>query len=297
MASRPQECAWCAHPFGGSERRLPGGIGCPVCGAATTDPQPSDAELDAAYSRWYRPPGGRFSNPGDRLLARSRGTLARRIARLAPPGRILDVGAGDGALVAALRRRGRDAIGLEREPATEHVVGGQLRDLDGRFAAIIFWHSLEHLRDAGRALSEAAALLDRDGVLVIAMPNPASLQARAFGRRWLALDLPRHLVHVPAPALIERLSALDLDVQRLSYLRGGQVVFGWLHGMVASLPGRPDLYDALRRPAARNREMSAATRIFAIGAGAALAPVALAATAVEVASRRGGTTYVEARRF
>ena len=39
---------------------------------------------------------------------------ARRIDKAAPPGRILDVGAGDGTLVAALRATGRDAIGLER---------------------------------------------------------------------------------------------------------------------------------------------------------------------------------------
>ena len=90
-------------------------------------------------------------------------------------------------------------------------------------------------------LERATRLLAPGGVIVIAMPNPASLQARAFGERWLALDLPRHLVHVPAPALLARLRELGLEPTRVSYLRGGPVGVGWLHGLVGSLPSPPDL--------------------------------------------------------
>ena len=42
----------------------------------------------------------------------------------------------------------------------------------------------------------------------------------------------------------------------MSHWRGGQALFGWLHGLVGSLPGRPDLYDAIRRPEARSRPLS-----------------------------------------
>lgn len=131
---------------------------------------------------------------------------------------------------------------------------------------------------------------------MIAVPNPDSLQARAFGDRWFALDLPRHLVHVPARALIERLRAAGFRVERVSHLRGGQVVFGWLHGLVGSLPSRPDLYDAIRRPEARSEPMGPGRRAATLSAAALLLPAALLAAAAEVASRRGGTVYVEARR-
>jgi hypothetical protein len=83
------------------------------------------------------------------------------------------------------------------------------------------------------------------------VPNAASLQARLFGDRWLALDLPRHLVHISPPALLSQVEALGFRVERVSYLRGGQVLFGWLHGIVGRLPGHPDLYDAIRRGQAR----------------------------------------------
>jgi hypothetical protein len=87
-----------------------------------------------------------------------------------------------------------------------------------------------------------------------------------------------------------------LRVERVSYLRGGQVVFGWVHGFVGRLPGHPDLYDAIRRSEARQAAHSPALRLYALGAAVIALPFALAATAVEVAARSGGTIYIEARR-
>jgi hypothetical protein len=130
----------------------------------------------------------------------------------------------------------------------------------------------------------------------VAVPNATSLQARAFGDRWLALDLPRHLVHLSPPALLSKIEALGLRVERVSYLRGGQVVFGWVHGFVGKLPGHPDLYDAIRRSEARQAAHSPALRLYALGAAVIALPLALVATAVEVAARSGGTIYIEARR-
>ena len=135
-----------------------------------------------------------------------------------------------------------------------------------------------------------------DGVLVIAMPNAASLQAAVFGDRWFALDIPRHLVHVPSAALADRLASLGVGVERTSPLRGGQVMFGWLHGLVGSLPGRLDLYAAIRRHEARAEPLSFGRRAAALAAGAVLLPFAIAATLAEAALGRGGTSYAEARR-
>jgi hypothetical protein len=160
----------------------------------------------------------------------------------------------------------------------------------------VFWHSLEHLPNAGAELDRAASLLASGGVLVIAVPNNASMQARVLGDQWLALDLPRHLVHLSSALLTERLRARSLRVERVSYWRGGHVALGWLHGMVAKLPGHPDLYDAIRRPEARRQQRSAWPRPLALAPGALLVPAAVVAAAVEVLASREGTVYVEARR-
>ncbi len=289
-------CQWCGAALGRGAASAPGGRLCGRCGATTTYPTPSDAELELAYEGWYRPRRGRFGALGDALLSRSRTSLAAVIDDRAPRGPVLDVGAGDGTLVRALRTRGREAIGIERRADGEGIIDADPRDIDREFSAIVFWHSLEHLRDAGSALAHTAGLLRPGGILVIAMPNSASLQARAFGDSWLALDLPRHLVHVPAPALRRRLADLGLEVERVSYVRGGQVLFGWAYGLVNALPGSPDLYDAIRIPEARRRPISAGRRAGTLAAAVALAPVAALAAAAEVAMRRGGTVYAQARR-
>ena len=290
------QCAWCGRRFDGTDEYLTGRVRCARCGVATTTPWPSDEQLSAAYADWYRPGSGRFSGLGDAVLRRTRSRLAGRLQPILPPGPVLDVGAGDGTLVGAFVRRGREAVGLEPYASGPHIRNAEIDEVDGTWSAVIFWHSLEHLRQPARALGHAAALLAPGGMLVIAVPNAASWQARVFGDRWLALDLPRHLVHLTPPALRTRIEAAGLRVERVSYLRGGQVVFGWVHGFVGKLPGHPDLYDAIRRSEARQATHGPALRLYALAAAVVALPFALAATAVEVAARSGGTMYIEARR-
>lgn len=293
---RPSNCAFCGSALHAATPEPRGIVRCPDCGAGTTDPWPSEAALEQAYSTWYRPESGRFGAVGDAFLRRSRGRLARRLVRIAPPGAVLDVGCGDGALLDALHAAGRDATGLERRSLRPDVLAGELEDVRGEWAAVVFWHSLEHLPRPERALDRAASMLAPRGVLCVALPNFTSLQARAFGARWFALDLPRHLVHVPSATLVARLRERGLVVERVSQLRGGQVVFGWLHGLTGLLPGRPDLYDAIRTAPARRTPMSLRRRAATIAAAGASLPVALPCALFEAALGRGGTVYVEARR-
>jgi SAM-dependent methyltransferase len=289
-------CAWCQAGPDQRGRRLWGRTVCRACGVASTDPWPTDEALESAYGGAYRPDGGRFSGPGDAVLALTRGTLARRLDRIAPPGRVLDVGAGSGGLVAALARRGREAVGLEREAQGEAIRDATVGEITGEWAGIVFWHSLEHLPEPGGDLDRAIDLLAPGAVMIIAIPNAGSLQARLFGDRWLALDLPRHLTHITAAALTERLAGRGLEVERVSHWRGGQVFFGWLDGLVGLTPGRPSLYDAVRRPAARFAPADAGRRRATLASALLLAPLAGLGAAVEVGVRRGGTIYVEARR-
>ena len=270
---------------------------------ATTWPPPDDAELEAAYAGFYRPESGRFSGGGDKILRHTRGVLAGRLDRLAPPGPILDVGSGDGALLEALLAHGRMAVGLEQgEQAARSrldVRAIEIVDFDdrpGEWAAVVFWHSLEHLHDPRDAIRNACRLLAPDGVLVIAVPNRASWQARWLKGRWLALDLPRHLVHLTAGALTNGVRDCGLTVERVSHWRGGQVMFGWLDGLVSTLPSHSSLYDAVRQSDARAEAMTPRRRILTLLAGVVLSPLAAVFSGAEIAARSGGTVYLEARK-
>lgn len=261
----------------------------------TTSPWPTDAELDVAYTGAYRPDGGRFSGPGDAILRVLRGRLARRLDVIAPHGPILDVGAGEGTLVRAIGATGREAVGLERDaPGMRSVEVTDLDPAEERFAAVVFWHALEHLREPGAAIDHAARLLSPGGVLVVAVPNAAGVQARVFREDWFALDPPRHLVHVPAAALLERIDEAGFETERISHWRGGQIIFGWTHGLVKRT-SRLDLYDAIRRPEARMAPMGPGRRAGALALGVLLSPIVAVGAATEVAARRSGSIYVEAR--
>ncbi len=218
--------------------------------------RPTSKSSRRDYDGWYRPASGRFSGGGDVLLRMSRGRLARRLDHVAPPGPVLDVGCGDGALLDGLAARGREALGLERvatRPDVRACAVDGLRRARGEWAAVVFWHTLEHVMKPAAALDRACELLAPGGLLAIAVPNLASWQARMFGDRWLHLDLPRHLVHLPAAALVDRLRARGLEIDRVSYWRGGQVVFGWLHGLVAALARSP---QPVRRDPAAGRAVA-----------------------------------------
>ena len=140
------QCAWCDHRFDSTDEYRTGRVRCARCGVATTTPWPSDEQLSEAYADWYRPQSGRFSGLGDKVLRRTRSALAHRLDQVLPPGPVLDVGAGDGTLVAAFVRRGREAVGLEPHASGPHIRNAEVEEVDGNWSAVIFWHSLEHLR-------------------------------------------------------------------------------------------------------------------------------------------------------
>ena len=92
-------------------------------------------------------------------------------------------------MITALQARGREAIGLERE-ARDGVIAGEIEEFGerpGKWAGVVFWHSLEHLRHPGAAVDQAVRLLAPGGVIAIAVPNLASSQARCFGDHWFTV--------------------------------------------------------------------------------------------------------------
>src|SRR3954468_7589507 len=77
-------CAWCGSALPESADRSGGRVRCARCGAATTDPWPSEQTLKRAYEGWYRPTAGRFAGPRDALLRRTSCAVARPRDRVPP---------------------------------------------------------------------------------------------------------------------------------------------------------------------------------------------------------------------
>lgn len=185
-------------------------VRCDSCGLGYVKRRPRPQDIGRHYPPSYSVGGGGWLNDLETSYRRRQqreivGWLARRRPRR---GRLLEVGCGAGDLLVALRADGWRVQGVEPDAAGAararddyglDVASSGFEEVDlpaPAFDAIVFSGVLEHLHDPLGALIRARSLLRPAGlVAVLTVPMPDSWQARAFGARWLALDLPRHLTH------------------------------------------------------------------------------------------------------
>jgi SAM-dependent methyltransferase len=131
------------------------------------------------------------------------------------PGRLLDVGCGDGRWLAQMRTLGWqvegqevDAIAAELAHTTYglNVHLGALPDLalsSNLFDAVSLSHVIEHVHRPDALLAECHRLLKPGGTLVAITPNTQSYSHRRFGIHWVALDPPRHLMLFSPASLVK----------------------------------------------------------------------------------------------
>lgn len=199
-----------------------------------TDPIP--ASLDRYYPQRYR----RF-NPAAAALLHN--LYLRRVdgwlKRLPAKGVALEIGAGTGWMLRALRERGWSAIGSERsfdaaaiahDGAGAPVFVGDLGAVrrEPVLDLVIMFHVLEHLADPLAELRAAAARLRPGGRLVLGLPNLASWQASFAGRDWMHLDVPRHLCHFTPDAIERALGASGMRLERIDFRSAEHDPFGWV---------------------------------------------------------------------
>jgi SAM-dependent methyltransferase len=118
----------------------------------------------------------------------------RTAAELLPPGRVLDLGCGVGHSYHLLSPR--ETVGVDVSPEIlagqdRETVVADMRDLpfaDGSFESVLAAHSIEHVSDADRVLSEVRRVLAPGGTAVFVTPNRLT-----FARRDEIID-PYHYV-------------------------------------------------------------------------------------------------------
>lgn len=125
------------------------------------------------------------------------------IKKFAQNGSVLDIGAGVGDLVLALKEAQLNATGFEPSEKARAVARNKgvdlyasLDEVDANsFQLISMYHVLEHVPDVEKQKEKILQLLKPNGVLILALPNYESFDAKYYGSYWAGYDVPRHLFH------------------------------------------------------------------------------------------------------
>ena len=285
-------------------------VKCTSCGCEWLQPAPTEAQLSKAYGTDYYGEGeSKFTGPVESVIRRFRGGRARAAARIlgSSPGKVLDVGCGNGGFLASLAPLGPYEIhGFELPgPAADrarripglilHEGPFSMAELPpASFRLITLFVVIEHLPHPGRFLGEAARLLEPGGNLRLSLPNVASWQAAWSGQGWLHWDPPRHLWLAPPESLAQAAQRQGLQLVRESHFSLEQNPFGLLQGLLNHLFPRDRLYNWLKRRSPGKSQ--ARTPWLDLLAAALLAAPCLLLSLAETALRRGGTMELDFKR-
>lgn len=187
-------------------------VNCDSCGFKFTNPIPNISDLGNYYkSEDYISHTNTKRGAISRLYHLVRNYTLRKklnlISSYVSRGTILDYGCGTGMFLNTMKRAGWKTYGMEPDSGARSLAEGmglvisrdkdelELKAVEVKFDAITLWHVLEHVTDLDETLKYFSRQLNPNGIVIIAVPNHISLDAKHYGEFWAAYDVPRHLYH------------------------------------------------------------------------------------------------------
>lgn len=135
-------------------------------------------------------------------------------------GRILDIGAGVGDFLSVAKKEGWETIGIEPSEKAKTIAKTKgvsfvenLLELESNsFDVITMWHVLEHVPDLEKQIQELKRLVKPTGIIIIAVPNFKSFDAKHYDKYWAAYDVPIHLWHFSKTAIQKLFARQNLEL-------------------------------------------------------------------------------------
>jgi len=191
---------------------------CKSCDFKFTNPRPDDATIGDYYkAEQYISHTNTNKGIVNKLYHSVRiHTLKKKIKLVqsyVSRGTILDYGCGTGMFLQECKKSGWETYGMEPDDDARKIASAININLfsdkkkiseyipDIKFKAITLWHVLEHVTDMTETLLFLKTRLNKEGVLIIAVPNHISYDAQYYKQHWAAYDVPRHLHHFEKKSL------------------------------------------------------------------------------------------------
>jgi 2-polyprenyl-3-methyl-5-hydroxy-6-metoxy-1,4-benzoquinol methylase len=139
---------------------------------------------------------------------------------------LLDVGCGTGDFLLAAKNNGWIICGIEPNEEARDIANSKtensvfeiealLRFGASRFDVITLWHVLEHLPNLEEHLAIFKKILKPNGIIVVAVPNYKSFDAKHYKAFWAAYDVPRHLWHFNKASIQKLFSKFSLNLIKI----------------------------------------------------------------------------------
>ncbi|MDT8453121.1 MAG: class I SAM-dependent methyltransferase [Gammaproteobacteria bacterium] len=159
---------------------------CGLCGFQFMNPQYTDNYLTEYYSQYTNDENFDYWN---NALLYGHNFYLSLIEKHVKPGKILDIGCGNGHLLEAAMQRGWVAHGYDVDKVSTQKVGNRLgisteygnffsMRADQKYDLITMHQVLEHLKDPNKYLERIHSVLNDDGCLFVAVPNIDSFSSR-----------------------------------------------------------------------------------------------------------------------
>lgn len=235
-------------------------IECKACSVSQTLPLPEFAELIQYYPPLYYPKGSISEMYYKNHIECFQIDKIEKIQSYCQTGRLLDIGCGVGHFIRTALKKGYSAEGVEFSEVAAAIGREQwnLQIVDGDFLSnqfvpksfdiITLWQVLEHFRQPHEVLLKIHSLLKPGGLLVIAVPNFASIQAKLFRECWYHLDVPRHLFHYSPESLVKILHSCNFRVDKIDHHSREHNYAGILGSiMKLSLPSESFIHKLIRK--------------------------------------------------
>lgn len=241
---------------------------CLSCQIWITSPKPSTEELSELYStgNYRAKTGKRFVPVLEKIIHFLTIRKQNRIKEYVKRGRIIDIGCGRGLFLNIMKSDGWVVTGQEfDEKSASYAVNSygidvHTGDLKGKFEKESFDvvninHVLEHMEKPEETLMECHRILKKGGLLVVAVPNIDSLQAKFGKKNWFQLDIPFHLYHFSSKGIVGLIESKLFRVDLIRHFKFEYNPFGWLQTMLNASGIRENhLYDLLKSSELKSKD-------------------------------------------
>jgi 2-polyprenyl-3-methyl-5-hydroxy-6-metoxy-1,4-benzoquinol methylase len=137
--------------------------------------------------------------------------------------KLLDVGCGTGDFLQIAKQNKWTVFGIEPNDDARKIANIKtsssvykteelLKFKAQSFDVITLWHVLEHLPKLEEHISILKSLLKPKGILIIAVPNYKSYDAKYYKEFWAAYDAPRHLWHFSQSSISKLVAKENMQV-------------------------------------------------------------------------------------